>query len=47
MSKSILCSLRVHRWQTARNEEGRPYQVCERCNAERDTFTLTDSLGPG
>ena len=47
MSKPIFCHIGVHRWHTARNEEGQPYQVCERCNAERDQFTLTNSLGPG
>jgi hypothetical protein len=46
MTKRQRCTLRLHSWQTRRNEEGEPYQACTRCPAERESFVMTNSMGP-
>jgi hypothetical protein len=36
----------VHRWLHKRNAEGgATYLACERCQKQKDTFTLTDFSG--
>ena len=46
-SKSLLCRLGIHKWQTHRNDEGQRYITCLRCNKDSDKVTLTDVQGTG
>jgi len=46
MTKTLRCILGLHTWRTLHNEEGQPYQACTRCVAERDSFSLSNHLGP-
>jgi hypothetical protein len=35
-SKSLLCRLGIHKWQTHHNDEGQKYITCLRCKKESD-----------
>ncbi len=45
MSKPVRCLLQLHAWVTHHNVEGRPFQLCRRCDAYREKLTRTDSAG--
>jgi hypothetical protein len=46
--KPLRCVLHLHDWRTHHNDEGQRYQLCARCGAYREKYTLTDyGAGPG
>jgi hypothetical protein len=47
VKKPLLCLLRMHKWRTEHNEEGQPYQICERCGAYHERFSFIDYSPPG
>ena len=40
--KPLRCLLHLHEWHTHHNDEGQRYQLCARCGAYREKYTLTD-----
>jgi hypothetical protein len=40
--KPLRCLLHLARWHTYHNDEGQRYQLCTRCGAYREKYTLTD-----
>jgi hypothetical protein len=40
--KPLRCLLHLHVWHTYHNDEGQRYQLCTRCGAYREKYTLTD-----
>jgi hypothetical protein len=40
--KPLRCLLHMHVWHTYHNDEGQRYQLCTRCGAYREKYTLTD-----
>jgi hypothetical protein len=40
--KPLRCLLHMHVWHTYHNDEGERYQLCTRCGAYREKYTLTD-----
>jgi len=40
--KPLGCLLHLHVWHTYHNDEGQRYQLCTRCGAYREKYTLTD-----
>jgi hypothetical protein len=40
--KPLRCLLHLHAWHTYHNDEGQRYQLCTRCGAYREKYTLTD-----
>ena len=40
--KHLRCLLHLHDWHTHHNDEGQRYQLCARCGAYREKYTLTD-----
>jgi hypothetical protein len=45
--KPIRCLLHLHVWHTHHNDEGQRYQLCTRCGAYREKYTLTDYRAGG
>ena len=46
--KPFRCLLHLHVWHTYHNDEGQRYQLCTRCGAYREKYTLTNyGAGPG
>ena len=46
--KPLRCLLHLHVGHTYHNDEGERYQLCTRCGAYREKYTLTDyGAGPG
>ncbi|MVA74801.1 hypothetical protein GC722_01945 [Auraticoccus sp. F435] len=46
MGRPLRCRLGLHRWQDRWNEEHQRYQVCRRCQAERDPVVISDVSNP-
>jgi hypothetical protein len=44
-TKSLLCRLMIHSWETHRNDEGVRYVTCVRCGKDGDKISLNDSAG--
>jgi len=43
--KPLLCRLGRHLWRRHHNDEGEPFDLCERCGKYHEPFTLSDSSG--